>query len=199
MGNPQEEETLHNLAQFLYELGQLKRVQRSGWWVAGISQPESVAEHTMRTAQLGYILATLEGADPQQTATMCLFHDLHETRINDQHRMGKHYIQTKPAEEQVTKDQMARLPAETAAPLTQLITEYEQRQSPEAIIAKDADLLECLIQAREYQTQLGNANMQEWIDSNFAAIKTESAKRIATACLQTNPAEWWQFWRQNSH
>ena len=41
-----------------------KRVKRSGWWVAGIDDPESVAEHSYRTALLGYILASLEGADP---------------------------------------------------------------------------------------------------------------------------------------
>nr|GID85867.1 hypothetical protein Ade03nite_47910 [Actinoplanes derwentensis] len=40
------------IAAFGYELGLLKRVRRTGWWHAGVRDPESVAEHTMRTAQL---------------------------------------------------------------------------------------------------------------------------------------------------
>ena len=32
------------IARYLFELGQLKRVRRSGWWVAGVDQPESVAD-----------------------------------------------------------------------------------------------------------------------------------------------------------
>ncbi|MBF0384955.1 MAG: HD domain-containing protein, partial [Candidatus Omnitrophica bacterium] len=32
------------------EAGLLKRVKRSGWWVAGIKDPESVAEHSFRCA-----------------------------------------------------------------------------------------------------------------------------------------------------
>ena len=55
---------MNNIAKYLYEVGQLKRVKRSGWWMAGIADPESVAEHSFRTALLGYILASLEGADP---------------------------------------------------------------------------------------------------------------------------------------
>jgi len=74
---------MHNIAKYVYEIGQLKRVKRSGWWVAGIDNPESVAEHSFRTALLGYILASLEGADPQKTAMICLFHDMGEARIND--------------------------------------------------------------------------------------------------------------------
>ena len=52
------------IAAFGYELGLLKRVRRTGWWHAGVRDPESVAEHTMRTAQLAALIAAEEGADP---------------------------------------------------------------------------------------------------------------------------------------
>ena len=58
--------------------GQLKRVKRSGWWLAGITDTESVAELSFRTTMLGYILPLLEGANPLKTAVMCLFHDTNE-------------------------------------------------------------------------------------------------------------------------
>jgi putative hydrolase of HD superfamily len=31
---------LNDIAKYLYEIGQLKRVKRSGWWMAGITDPE---------------------------------------------------------------------------------------------------------------------------------------------------------------
>ena len=43
------------IARYLFELGQLKRVKRSGWWVAGVDQPESVADHSFRCAALSLI------------------------------------------------------------------------------------------------------------------------------------------------
>ncbi|GAA2641235.1 HD domain-containing protein [Paractinoplanes durhamensis] len=39
------------IAAFGYELGLLKRVRRTGWWHAGVRDPESVAEHTMRMSR----------------------------------------------------------------------------------------------------------------------------------------------------
>ena len=35
---------------FFAEAGLLKHIKRSGWWVAGVKDPESVAEHGSGTA-----------------------------------------------------------------------------------------------------------------------------------------------------
>src|SRR5579885_2454687 len=101
---------VNNIAKYLYEMGQLKRVKRSGWWIAGIRDPESVAEHAFRTAIIGYVLAQMEGADAEKTALMCLIHDNHEARLNDQHRLGRRYIPSAGANEAAFTEQAARLP-----------------------------------------------------------------------------------------
>jgi putative hydrolase of HD superfamily len=72
-----------------------------------------------------------------------------------------------------------------------MISEFEQAVSLEAQVARDADLLECLIQAREYQT-LGYRDVADWILNAQAALTTESAKKIAAECLRTEPKDWWQ-------
>ena len=71
------------LAAFGYELGILKRIRRAGWWHAGVRDPESVAEHTMRVAQLAALLAAEEGADPARASFLALWHDTQETRTGD--------------------------------------------------------------------------------------------------------------------
>ena len=58
------EPELEGLTNFLYEMGLLKRYKRTGWLVAGVDNPESIAEHSFRTAIIGYLLALMEGADP---------------------------------------------------------------------------------------------------------------------------------------
>ncbi len=51
-----------------------------------------VTQHSFRTAILGYILASLEGANPPKTATLCLFHDTQEARVNDLHKVAQRFI-----------------------------------------------------------------------------------------------------------
>jgi hypothetical protein len=84
------------LTNFLYELGLLKRYKRTGWWIAGIDNPERIAEPSFRTAIIGYLLAVMEGADPAKTAALCLFHDTQATRIGDVPSVGKGYVVTAP-------------------------------------------------------------------------------------------------------
>ena len=180
-----------DIAKFLYEMGQLKRVKRSGWWIAGVKDPESVAEHSFRTAVVAYILAQLEGADLEKVVSMALFHDMSEARTNDAHRIVRRYVDWEGVDKKAVEDQSKRLPEKMGERITSIISEFEQAVSLEARVVRDADLLECLVQAREYQA-LGYNDVVDWIFNAQAALKTESAKKIAAECLKTEPKEWWQ-------
>src|SRR3954463_15694430 len=92
------------LASFGYELGLLKRIRRSGWWHAGVRDPESVAEHTARTAQLAAFIAAEEGADPARAAFLALGHDSQETRTGDLPHTASAYL-IKPDPRSITADQ----------------------------------------------------------------------------------------------
>lgn len=176
------------LAGLLYELGLLKRYKRTGWLVAGVSSPESVADHSFRAAVIASVVAALEGADPERAAFMSLFHDTQETRITDIPYIGKRYLEAAP-NTRVTADQVRDIPEAVAGVIRDAVGEYEDRTTPEAICARDADKLECLIQAVEYREQ-GHQNMQPWIDSSLAALTTASAKRLADEVLDTGSLEW---------
>lgn len=190
------EELTSGLAKYLYELGYLKNLPRAGWNMIGIPAPESVAEHSFRTAILGYILATLEGADPAKTTLICLFHDTAETRVGDLHRVAKRYINVKEGEAKALAEQVTRLPQEMAATICTLCGEYEERDTLEGKIAHDADSLECLVQAREYQER-GYTDAEDWVTGCYASLQTEAARRLADACIHTDPREWWQGLKVN--
>ncbi len=180
-----------NLVRFLYEMGQLKRVKRSGWWIAGVKDPESVAEHSYRTAVIAYVLARLEEVDPGKAVLMALFHDMPETRTNDAHRIVRRYAKWEDVDRKAVDEQSKRLPDEMAKEMVALFEEFEKEVSPEAKVVRDADLLECIVQAREYQA-LGYGDVVDWIFNAQRVLKTDSAKRIAAECIETEPKEWWQ-------
>jgi putative hydrolase of HD superfamily len=94
------------VAAFGYEPGLLKRIRRSGWWHAGVPDPESVAEHTMRAAQLAAILAVEEGAEPQRAA---LWHDGQESRTGIC-RTRPRLPLSKPDPRRITGNQTVNLP-----------------------------------------------------------------------------------------
>src|SRR5262249_49775963 len=108
---PEPDSTSNELAgaiAFLHEVGYLKKVPRTGWFMTGVDRPESVAEHSFRTAIVGIVLATMQGADAGKTALLCLLHDSPETRVGDIPSVGRAYVSTvKP--EAVSSHQTAEM------------------------------------------------------------------------------------------
>ena len=180
----------HDTTGFLYEIGLLKRSPRTGWAVAGVPAAESVAEHSFRASITAAVIAVAEAADPQRAAFLALWHDTQETRTTDLHHLTKRYVTT-AANTPVTGDQVRPLPPGIASMIAGAVSEYEAGQTPEAVCARDADKLECLLQAREYQDQ-GHQNLQPWIDSSLASLHTTTAKQLASEALNQNTLEWLQ-------
>lgn len=174
---------------FLHEAGHLKNTPRTGWFLPGIRDPESVAEHSYRVGVIAYVIACMEGANPDRAAALGLFHDLGECRTGDVPSVGKRHVTLQSAND-VVLTQTAELPQAVGGPVRALIGEFEAKESPEARCAKDADKLECLLQAREYQAA-GNTQVQPWIDTMLPAVKTESGRRLAEAAVKTSPDSWW--------
>ncbi|MCY7342178.1 MAG: HD domain-containing protein [Pseudonocardia sp.] len=177
------------LAGFAFELGILKRLRRTGWSHAGIRDAESVAEHSLRVAQLAALVAAEEGADPARAALLAIWHDSQETRTGDLPHTARPYLAGRIDAEAVTADQVARLPEAAAKTVREAVAEYEAQASPEARCARDADKLECLLQAVEYRAG-GNAGVEGWITSSQDSLRTDAAIRIADAAMQTSPLAW---------
>lgn len=181
-------EQLSAVAHFLFEAGTLKQARRTGWWMAGVRDPESVAEHSWRTSLLASIIAALEGADPARAAHLAVWHDSQESRTGDVNHLGKKYAP--PADpEQVTADQVSGMPDVLSRRVSAAVAEYEAQETPEAICARDADKLECLLQGIEYRAQ-GYENAQRWIDNSRSRLTTESAKLLADELLRMDPLDW---------
>jgi 5'-deoxynucleotidase YfbR-like HD superfamily hydrolase len=179
---------LSAVAHFLYEAGTLKHARRTGWWMAGVRDPESVAEHAWRTSLIASIIAKLEGADPARAAFLAVWHDSQETRTGDVNYLGKKYS-SEANPEDVTADQTAGMPEVLASTVRNLVAEYEAKETSEAICARDADKLECMLQGIEYKAQ-GYENAQRWIDNSRGRLVTETGQRLADELLSHGSLDW---------
>jgi 5'-deoxynucleotidase YfbR-like HD superfamily hydrolase len=191
-----ESHPLAGIAAFLFEMGHLKNLPRSGWLLLGIPLPESVAEHSFRVAMTGMILAATAEADVGRTAALCLFHDAHETRIGDVPSVGRAYIST-AIPEAVTAHQVAGLPDNAAKMLTDLTAEYEANETDEARLAHDADKLETLLQALEYAAQ--GYDTTGWRETSLAAQRTDAGKHLAQAIGTADPHGWFAAFQKSYH
>jgi len=177
---------MKNLANFLFEVGMLKRTPRTGFQFLG-SGAESVAEHSFRTAVIGYALAQLdEGADAARVMMMCLFHDVPEARTGDLNYVNKKYVKV---DEQRAIDDLARtLPF--GDQYRDLLQEFMVRESREAQLAHDADQLEMILALKEYR-DLGNRNADEWYPFSVKRLRTETGRRLAEEIWNTDSSRWW--------
>jgi putative hydrolase of HD superfamily len=182
-------EDLQALADLIFEVGMLKRVTREGWKLIGVTKPENVASHSLRAAQIGYLLARLEGYEnPLEVCTMLVFHDMGETRIGDIHKVAHRYVSDD--ESQAVHDQLEGLD-DIGRDLFSLWTQVETKDTTAGILAKDADLLEMAATACEYRNQ-GFKGAEDWLENTSQRLITRSAKELFRTLRSRDPDEWWK-------
>ena len=174
------------ISDFIYECGQLKKNPRTGWLSIGIKDCESIADHSWRTAVIGLLLAKLEKADEEKVLKLCLLHDIHEARLGDLNYLSSRYV--KKDRMRAAKDICKGLFC--AKEIESIMKELFEMKTKAAIIAKDADLLDMIAQAREYMDS-GNKYAKEWIPDAKRKLKTKSAKKIAKELAATSSNSFW--------
>lgn len=173
------------LADFLFEAGMLRKTPRTGFQFLG-SGGESVAEHSFRTAIIGYVLASLAGVDAERTAVLCLIHDFHETRTGDFNYVNSIY--------NTGKNRLAMRHALKGTGLTDrllpLWDEQDKKETPEAQLAKDADCLDlilCLVEERD----LGNPYAEKWLESALKRVSSAVGQELARQIVESDHTDWW--------
>jgi len=179
------------LLNFIAEAGVLKRVRRSGWWVLGVRDAETVADHSFRCAVLGYVLARTEEVDPYKVLLMTIFNDMHEARIGDLHKMSQRYIRFEEAEDRAFTEQITPLPKVIKNELSSMHKEYRKQKTKPSLIARDADILECLIQAKEYHEH-GFKEAVKFMRKAPRFLRTKTAKRLWSLAKKSDLNKWWE-------
>lgn len=180
----------NSLTNFFFELGMLKKIEHCGVKFAGVKHPDTLGEHTCRAAQIGFALALEENGNPERVAAMCLIHDIGEIRIGDAHRIAQRYLETKRAEQKAVYEQTEKLPAKLRTHIRALWDEFHAQRTLNAKIARDADLLETMFQAKEY-LDTGFRAAKRWLQNGSKYLKTAGAKQLSRSLQKTRFTDWW--------
>ena len=181
-----QNDKIGSVVDFLFEVGILAKTPRSGFHFLG-SGEQSVAEHINRATYIGFALAMMTpGVDVGKVLAMCLLHDMHESRISDLNYVHQKY--TERHEDKATEDVTRNLPF--GDKMREIIHEYEERESMESRLAKDADRLEWLMALKE-QLDTGNSRAASWMQSAIKRMDTDVAKQLAEKITNTESDNWW--------
>ncbi|KAG5182209.1 HD domain-containing protein [Tribonema minus] len=140
---------------FLNFVGLLKTLKRTGWVREGVTLPESVADHQYRMGVMS-LLITDDSVDKQRCTMMAIVHDLAEALAGDITPLDGVTDEDKHARELRALDQMLAALGEgthAAALIKGLWEEYEAGATPEALMVKDLDKFEMIVQADEYERE----------------------------------------------
>lgn len=176
---------LTRLTDFLFECGMLRKTPRSGYQFLG-SGMENIAEHSFRTAVVGYVLAKMAGADEARTALLCLFHDLHEARTGDFNYVNRIYNSSK----RTLALEHATAGTGLEDDILPMWEELETADSLEAQLAQDADQLDFIMNLKE-ESDLGNHYADKWLEGAVQRVRTEWGAQLAETIIRTDHTDWW--------
>lgn len=180
-----------NILNFIFELGQLKKIRHDGFRLAGVDNGNlpSVAEHSLRAAQIGFILAKMEKyKNPHEIAVMLVFHDLRECRTGDINKISGRYLSVD--KEKIDQEQLGKLGV-IGKEIFELIQNTNYKKGKVGIIAKDADYLEQAVTAKEY-LEKGIKPAQTWINNAGKVLQTKSARALWKLLKNYHSSEWWK-------
>ena len=180
-----------DLSKVLGELAHLNRLPRSDFFKAGVREPISIGAFTSLAAQLSYVVAAGENADPCRTATMTLFTMLPNARVGVVDYLARGFINIGETRQKAMKAQLESWPESLATAVGELLEDSETRESLEARCAYEGYRLASAYFDAVYQRN-GFATKSAWISSARSIVKTETGKAILAA-IQTGAFEdWWQ-------
>lgn len=155
------------LLSFFESVVRLKSVKRAGWVLkAGISNPESVSDHTYSMCAIGMILSDMLGLDTERVMKMIIIHDLAESIIGD-------YMPSEIARKKKRRDErkamtsiLYQVPVAVRSNYKGIWEEYQSNKTQVAKFVHKLDKLEMAMQATHYINE-GHSNKMlfQFLDS----------------------------------
>ena len=180
-----ERSELDDLVEFFRMSGLLKRVPRSGWVEVGVDSPESVADHTFRTAIFCMIFSDLEGLDGLKMLQMALIHDLPEVIIGDL-TPSERTEETMEREDAAMKQLLSLLPRKLQKRYLKIWLEYTECKTREAKAVRELEKLEMALQAREYEkVQPSLKGLERFVESADRVITSPEVRKLLSCILDS--------------
>jgi len=173
-----------DLLDFAKKVRELKDLKRTGWVQRGVSDPESVADHSFMLAILAYVYSKKMGLDSEKAVKMALIHDICEAYCGDIADRLRDEDQVVPdskkseMEREGMKKIVSFLPGDLASEIQDLWEDFENRKSKESELVKDLDKLDMCMQAKEYSKKLEKSRLEEFFEVAERDIKTPEIRKV---------------------
>lgn len=167
---------MKKILKFFLEVSCLKSIQRQGWVMSGVKDPESVADHTFGVMFLAWTLGRKSDLGMRKLLVLSLLHELCEVYAGDltpyhgilpkdlkkQEEMMKRWIRLPQSQKEklssrkylLEKKAIERLlrplPADLGKKIFAVWIEYEKVMTKEGRLVKQIDMLEALLQGFTY-------------------------------------------------
>jgi putative hydrolase of HD superfamily len=181
MNQPDESRVL----ELLLQANRLKVTPRGGWAVRGLTDVESVADHSFGVVFVALTLAELvrEPVDREKALIIALIHDLPESAITDIPKPALRYFPP-GAKRQAELSALAEIL--NGFPFGEQLQawwqEFEDRSSVEGRLVRDAERLELLLQAYVYERTSANQYLGEfWAGQDEQPFEFEATERLFRA------------------
>eukprot|EP01080_Neovahlkampfia_damariscottae_P002631 gene2631-3828_t len=174
----------NSIISFLKLLGKLKHLPRTGWVNYKVDKPETVASHMYRMAMIS-MLITDEKIDKQKCIKMSLVHDIGEAIVGDITPYDgvseeDKFKMEEDALKKITKYlKDSGVCEEVSKEIFDLWMEYEENKTNEAIIVKDIDKFDMILQADEYETTQENMKLDSFFDYTRGKFKHPFISELA--------------------
>ncbi|XP_026271998.1 5'-deoxynucleotidase HDDC2 [Frankliniella occidentalis] len=152
---------------FLFLVGKLKHVKRTGWVLRHVPDPECVAGHMHRMAIITFLLDSSEtSVDKVKCMQLALIHDLAECIVGDITPHCGVDPEEKHRREDEAMKELCDLAGVSGVELYSLYKEYEAKMTPEAKFVKELDSLDMILEAFSYEKEENQpGHLQEFFDS----------------------------------
>lgn len=166
-----------DLTTFLDIANRLKEVRRAGWVRSGVTDAESVADHTWGVTLMALLLAPPE-LNRERLLAMATVHDLAEAVVGDITPHDAIAAGEKRNRENAAMEKLAD--AAGAPELVTLWDEYDQSNTPEARFIHELDALEMATQAISYQWagHLKPAAVRQFLASASSRIHSPQLRKL---------------------
>lgn len=183
---------LDKILNFMMEVDKLKRIKRTGWVMAKVKDPESVADHSFSTALLCYIMARELKFDAYKTMLMALTHDLNEVKTGDiasRHDEKLQIMSNKEKNKLEHKNHLKMLSylgKTERVEFVKLWKELKDQSSKEAKLVKQIDALDYIIQIALYSKEIDRSKFDNFFLTAHKRISDPNLRYILNKVKNTD-------------
>lgn len=167
-----------NCLEFFKIVGRLKHIKRTGWVNRNVQDPETISGHMYRMAVIAFLLDEEDKVNRDRVMKISLVHDMAESIVGDLTPTCGVPVEEKHKREVAAMEDFIKLVGEKAGnEMFNLFMEYEEQKTPEAILVKDLDKFDMVLQAFEYETdQERTGSLEEFFKSTEGVFKHPKVK-----------------------